>query len=53
MIVLRASSNKTTDLIYILNYMILFILFLGGGRHGCDRIVVGYITTCAINAYHH
>jgi hypothetical protein len=24
-----------------------------GGRHGRDRMVVGFTTTCAINAYHH
>ena len=24
-----------------------------GGRHGCDRMVVGLITTRAISAYHH
>jgi len=23
------------------------------GRHGRDRMVVGFITTYAINAYHH
>ena len=22
-------------------------------RHGCDRMVVGFTTTCAISAYHH
>ena len=24
-----------------------------GGRRGRDRMVVGFTTTCAINAYHH
>ena len=23
-----------------------------GGRRGCDRMVVGFTTTCAIGAYH-
>jgi len=23
------------------------------GRHGPNRMVVGFTTTCAINAYHH
>ena len=23
------------------------------GRRGCDRMVVGFIATCAISAYHH
>ena len=23
------------------------------GRHGCDRIVAGFTTNCAISAYHH
>ena len=27
--------------------------FYAGGRHGHDRMVVGYLTTCAIIAYHH
>jgi hypothetical protein len=27
--------------------------YLLGGRRGCDRIVVGFITTYASNAYHH
>jgi hypothetical protein len=27
--------------------------FLGGSRHGHDRIIVGFTTTCAISAYHH
>jgi hypothetical protein len=25
---------------------------MGGGRHGRDRMVVGFTTTCAISAYH-
>jgi len=24
-----------------------------GGNHSCDRMVVGFTTTCAISAYHH
>jgi len=24
-----------------------------GGRHGRDRMVVGFTTTCTISAYHH
>jgi hypothetical protein len=24
-----------------------------GGRRGCDRMAVVFITTCAISAYHH
>jgi len=27
--------------------------YIGSGRHGRDRMVVGFTTTCAINAYHH
>jgi len=23
------------------------------GSHGCDRMAVGFTTTCAISAYHH
>jgi hypothetical protein len=28
-------------------------LIYTGGCHGLDRMVVGFITTCAIGAYHH
>jgi len=24
-----------------------------GGRHGRDRMIVGFITNCAISAHHH
>ena len=34
--------------------IIYFYLYcLGAGRHGRDRMVVGFTTTCAIRAYHH
>jgi len=26
---------------------------VNGGRHGHDRMVVGFVTTCEISAYHH
>ena len=26
---------------------------VNGGRHGCDRMVVGFTTTCVISACHH
>jgi hypothetical protein len=29
------------------------ILLFNRGRRGCDRMVVGLTTTCAIRAYHH
>ena len=29
------------------------LAFLTGGSRGCDRMVVGFTTTYAINAYHH
>jgi hypothetical protein len=28
-------------------------VYEGRGCHGCDRMVVGFTTTCAISAYHH
>jgi len=32
----------------------MFYVFKGqGGRHGRDRMVVGFTTTCAISAYYH
>ena len=30
-----------------------FHYIINRGRHGHDRIVVGFTTTCAISAYHH
>ena len=30
-----------------------YILLIARGRRGCDRMVVGFTTTCAISAYHH
>jgi hypothetical protein len=32
---------------------LLFIIKNNGGHHGCDRMLVGFITTYAIIAYHH
>jgi hypothetical protein len=29
------------------------IIWRGGGCHSYDRMVIGFITTYAINAYHH
>jgi hypothetical protein len=29
------------------------IYAISRGRRGCDHMVVGFITTCAISAYHH
>jgi hypothetical protein len=31
----------------------LITQYLERGRHGCDRMVVGFTTTYAISAYHH
>jgi magnesium-transporting ATPase (P-type) len=36
---------------FAVNYRVS--LFCEGGRRGCDRMFVGYTTTCAISAYHH
>jgi hypothetical protein len=32
-----------------------YYFYLNGvrGRRGCDRMIVGFTTTCAISAYHH
>jgi hypothetical protein len=41
----------------IINVIILSINYKcysqTGGRRGCDRMVVGFTTTCAISTYHH
>ena len=34
-------------------YAIVELSELKWGRHGCDRMVVNFTTTCAIGAYHH
>jgi hypothetical protein len=37
-----------------INYLLKFIInLLSWGRHGRDRMVVGFTTTYAIIAYHH
>ena len=33
--------------------MVFIILIFHGGCHGSDRMVVGFITTYAISAYHY
>ena len=33
--------------------LVSLITFQKGGRHGRDRMVVGFSTTCAISVYHH
>jgi len=40
-----------TSLIYIFSRHNIAEML--GGHHGCDRMVVGFTTTCAISAYHH
>ena len=35
--------------LFLLNEMLQYL----GGCCACDRMVVGFITTCAISAYHH
>jgi len=36
-----------------MNMVVSHLSNIKGGSHGCDRTVVGFITTCAICAYHH
>jgi len=40
---------------YLFGYMSFYICLstVYWGRRGCDRMVVGFTTTCVINAYHH
>jgi hypothetical protein len=38
---------------FVDSYISFFLLGRGRGRCGRNRMVVGFITTCAINAYHH
>jgi len=47
--------NTTTFKFLVLENTFIFYLFHYDlrGRHGCDRMVVGFTTTYAISAYHH
>ena len=36
---------------FAVNYRVS--LFCEGDRRSCDRMFVGYTTTCTISAYHH
>jgi hypothetical protein len=36
--------NAIVDVVYLL---------ISRGRRGCDHMVIGFPTTCAISAYHH
>jgi len=33
-------------------FLVFNVTIIPKGRHGCDRMLVGFITTCAISAYH-
>jgi len=46
---LRQAQEKCCALQHINNH----ISYMSCGRHGRDRRVVGFTTTCAISAYHH
>ena len=37
----------------LLDTVYTLYIYAWGGRHGCDRMVVGFTTTYAISAYHH
>jgi hypothetical protein len=37
----------------ITSFYIIWLLYRWRGRHGRDRMVVGFTTTCGISAYHH
>ena len=48
----------TTNIVYSLllstsTHSKVLIYDITRGCHGCDRMVVGFTTTCADNAYHH
>jgi hypothetical protein len=56
-------TNSTSILTYIKSYhyhlftfyifVITLVFIRPCGRRGCDRMIVGFTTTYAINAYHH
>jgi hypothetical protein len=45
--------NQELYIILILSIIFIVILILKRDRCGRDRMVVGFITTCAISVYHH
>jgi len=49
------SLNVTCkEMVFYFKYLSDFYwLFVNRGRHGRDRMVVRFTTTCAISAYHH
>jgi hypothetical protein len=48
---LETINNKLSSL--DISLTTAYFLFTLGGHLGCDRMVVGLTTTCAISAYHH
>jgi hypothetical protein len=48
--ILQSSNDYFPHLTY--KQSLYFLIFLEG-CHGCDRMVVGFTTTCAMSAYHH
>jgi hypothetical protein len=45
--------NNNHSMLHIIDLCVVFIFTTFWGRRGRDRIVVEFITTCAISAYHH
>ena len=52
----RKSHSSATFILFFYSPIDLFVhilLTIKRGRHSRDRMVVGYLTTYAISAYHH
>ena len=49
----RNPGNKNIYMFLSASIHYIYIVYGIGGHHGCDRMVVGFTTTCAISAYHH
>ena len=47
---LRVTYRKSILMYKVVNDLVPNDLTI---RRGCDRMVIGFTTTCAINAYHH
>jgi hypothetical protein len=49
----HSHTQKSTFIPEMLKYIMLQYPILPGDNCGCDRMVVGFNTTCTISAYHH
>ena len=49
----QEGSGGKNDYLWFVYFSLLIVYVIKWGRHGRDRMIVGFTTTCAIRAYHH